>query len=49
MRYSAGSGVRRMRVVLSGLRMFVSMYVFPVGMIECLLLICLCRCVLMLW
>ena len=25
------------------------MYVFPVGMIECLLLLCLCRCALMLW
>ena len=25
------------------------MYVFHVGMIGCLLLLCLCRCVLMLW
>ena len=41
--YSAGSGVKRVHVVLSGLRMrlFVeSMYVFHVGMIGCLLLIC---------
>ena len=40
--YSAGSGVKRVHVVLSGLRMrsFVSMYVFPVGMIKCLLLLC---------
>ena len=36
---------------MSGLRMklFVSMYVFPVGMIECLFLLYLCRYVLMLW
>ena len=27
----------------------VSMYVFPVCMIGCLLLQCLCRCALMLW
>ena len=50
--YSAGSDVKRVHVVLSGLRMrclLVSMYVFPVGMIESLLLLCLCRCVLMLW
>ena len=49
--YYAGSGVKRVHVVLSGLRMrlFVSMYVFPVAMIQCLLLLCLCRCVLMLW
>ena len=26
-----------------------SMYVFPVGLIVFLLLLCLCRCVLMLW
>ena len=46
--YSAWSGVRR---VFSGLRMkllFVSMYKFPIGMIECLILICRCY-VLMLW
>ena len=43
MLYSAGSGVKRMHVVLSGLRIrfFASMYVFPVGMIAFLL--CLCR------
>ena len=46
---SAGSGVKRVHVVLSGLRMKLpeSMYVFHVGMIGRLLL--LCRCVLMLW
>ena len=42
--YSAGSGVKRVHVVLAG-----SMYAFHVGMIGCLLLLCLCRCVLMLW
>ena len=49
--YSTGSGVMRVHVVLSGLRMrllFVSMYVFLVGMIELLLLLFLCR-VFMLW
>ena len=51
--YSTGSGVKRVHVVLSGLRMrllvclHVSMYVFPVGIIGCLLLLSLCRCVLM--
>ena len=46
--YSAVSGVKRVSVVLSGFRMrlFVFMYVFPVGMIECLLLLCLCHCYL---
>ena len=37
--------------VLSGLRMrclFVSLYVFPVVMVSCLFLLCLCSCVLML-
>ena len=40
--YSAGSGVKRVHVLLSGLRMslFESMYVFNVGMIGCLLLLC---------
>ena len=38
--YSAGSGVKRVHVVLSGLRMRLSMYVFHVGMIRCLLLLC---------
>ena len=50
--YSAESGVKRVHVVLSGFTMillFVSMYVFPVSMIECLRLLCVCRCVLMLW
>ena len=49
--YSAASGVKRVHVVLSGLRMRLSIYVFHVGMIGCLLLLCLCvcRCVLMLW
>ena len=49
--YSAVSGVKRVDVGLSELRMrffCVSVYVFPVGMIECLLLLCLCRCMLML-
>ena len=49
--YSAGSDVKRVHVVLSGLRMRClseSMYVFNVDMIGCLLLLCLCRCVLML-
>ena len=42
--------MKRVNVVLSGLRMklFVSMYVFPVGMIECFLLPVVCHCVLML-
>ena len=41
MLYSAGSGVKRVHVILSGLRMrlFVSTYVFHVGMIGCLLLL----------
>ena len=43
MLYSAGSGVKRVHVVLSGLRLFVSMFVFPVGMTECLILLCLCH------
>ena len=51
--YFAWSVVKRVHAVLSGLRMrlfvFESMYVFHVGMIGCLLLPCLCRCVLMLW
>ena len=50
--YSTVSGVKRVHVVLHGLRMkllFVSMYVFPVDMFECLFLLCLCHCVLMLW
>ena len=50
--YSAGSGVKRVHVILSGLSMrFLceSMYVLHVGMIGCLLQLCLCRCVLMLW
>ena len=49
--YSAGSGVKRVYVVLPGLKMrlFVSMYIIPVSMIECLFLPCLCRCVLILW
>ena len=40
--YSAGAGMKRVHVVLCGLRMrlFVSMHVFPVCMIECLLLLC---------
>ena len=48
--YSAGSGVKRANVVFSGLRMrcFVSMYAFHVGIIECLLLLCFCQCLLML-
>ena len=48
--YSAGSGVKRVHVVLFGLRMrlFVSMYIFPVGLIDCFLLLCLCCCGLML-
>ena len=49
MLYSAGSGVKRVHVVLSGLRMsclFVSMYVFPVVIFEDMLLLCLCRSVL---
>ena len=37
--YSAGSGMNRVHVVLSGLRMR-SMFVFHVGMIGCLLLLC---------
>ena len=45
--YSAGSGVKRVHVVLPGLRM--RLHVFHVGRIGCLLLLCLCRCVLMLW
>ena len=51
MLYSDGSGVKGVHVVLSGLRMrlFESMYVFPVGMIGCLLFLCSCRCVSMLW
>ena len=52
MLYSSGSGVKRVHVVLFGsrMRLFVeSMYVFHVVMIGCLLLLCLCRCVLMLW
>ena len=46
--YSAWPGVKRAHVVLSGLRMilFVCVYVYMIG---CLLLLCLCRCVLMLW
>ena len=50
--YSAGSDVNRAHVVLSGLIMrslSQSMYVFHVGMIGCLPLLYLCRCVLMLW
>ena len=51
MLYYAGSGVKRVRVV-SQLRigcLFVfSIYIFSVGMIGCLLFLCLCRCVLML-
>ena len=49
--YSAGSGVTRVHVVLSGLRirLFVSMYVLPLSMIECWPLICLRECALMLW
>ena len=50
--YSAGSGVKRVYVVLYGLRMrrlSVCMCVFPLVMIGCLLFICLCSCVLMLW
>ena len=35
--YSAGSGVKRVHVALSGLRMRLSMYVFHVDMIGCLL------------
>ena len=46
--YSAGSGVKRVHVVLSGLKMK-SMYEFHVGMIGCLLLWCLCRCVFFLY
>ena len=51
MLHSAGSGVKRVHVVCSGLRMrlFVFMCVFLLGMFECFLLLCLCRCVLMLW
>ena len=46
MLYSAGSGVKGVHVVFSGLRMrlFVCVHVvFPVGMIGCLPLLCLCR------
>ena len=45
--YSAGSGVKRVHVVLSGVRMrlFVCVHVC----ISCLLLLCLYRYVLMLW
>ena len=49
--YAAGSGVKRVPVVLSGLKMrsFVCVHVcISVGMIECFLFLCLCRCVLML-
>ena len=45
--YYAGSGMKRVHVVLSGLRM--RLYVFHVGMIGCLILLCLCHYVLMLW
>ena len=41
--YSAGSGVKRVHVILSGLRMRLlseSMYAFHVGMIGCLHLLC---------
>ena len=40
--YYAGSGVKRVHVVLSGFRMRLSesMYVFHVGMIGCLILLC---------
>ena len=42
--YCADSDVKRVHVVLSALRMrvVVSMYVFPIGRIECSLLLCLC-------
>ena len=47
--YSAGSGVKSVHVVLSGLRMrlfvCVHVYVFHVAVISGLLLLCLCRCV----
>ena len=52
MLYSSGSVDKIVDVVLPGLRMrclFVIMYVLPVGMIDCLLFLCLYRCVLMLW
>ena len=45
--YSAMSGVKRVHVFCLDC-LFVSMYVFPIGMVECLLLLCLCHCVLML-
>ena len=41
--YSTGSGVKRVHVVLYGMsmRLFLSVHVcIPVGMIECLLLLC---------
>ena len=46
--YSTGSGVTVVYVLLSGLRMrlFVCDNAFPVCIIECLLLLCLCRYVL---
>ena len=44
--YSSEYGVKRVHIV-SGLRMI--LFVIPVCMISCLLLLCVCRCVLMLW
>ena len=51
--YSAGVGVKRVecmlfRFCLEWDCLFESMFAFPVGMIECLHFLCLCRCVLML-
>ena len=45
--YFAGFGVKRLYVVLAGLRMrlFVCVHVCPVGMIGCWLLLCLHFCV----
>ena len=36
--YFAVPGVKRVHVILYGLGLFVSMYVFPIGIIECLFL-----------
>ena len=46
--YSAWSGVKKVYVVLCGLIMRLFVYVH-VGMTECLFLLCLYGCVLMLW
>ena len=46
--YSARSGMKRVHVVLSGLRMRLFTCV-NVGMIGCFTLLCLCHYVLILW